>query len=198
MELIIAIASFAFVTSITPGPNNIMLTASGANFGFIRSLPHIAGIAVGLSLLNLGIGLGLGSIFQQFPVFQHVLKIVGSAYLLWLAFKMFNFRYADEDTTETSKPFSFLQAMSFQVINPKAWMMVISANASFSLTGDSYWVSVGFIILLYGLICPPSIMFWTGFGQVMRGFLKKPVFLRSFNITMAALTSGCVVFIWLD
>lgn len=198
IELLLAIASFAFVTSATPGPNNIMLTASGANFGFIKTLPHIAGIVAGVALLNLCIGLGLGTLFQQFPIVQTVLKIAGSAYLLWLAFKLLRFSYISDKGNKNTKPFSFFQALSFQYINPKAWVMVISANASFSLSGDQYWTSVWFIIVLFALIGLPSIMIWVAFGHIIKRYLGQPIFLKSFNVTMATLTAACIVFIWID
>jgi threonine/homoserine/homoserine lactone efflux protein len=153
-ELLLTIASFAFVTSATPGPNNIMLTASGANFGFVKTLPHISGIVAGVALLNLCIGLGLGALFQQFPIVQQVLKIAGSVYLLWLAFKLLGFSYISDEGDINAKPLSFVQALSFQYINPKAWVMVISANASFSLSGEQYWMSVWFIVLVFALIGP--------------------------------------------
>jgi len=196
IELLATLATFAFVTSATPGPNNIMLTASGANFGFVRTLPHIAGIAAGIALLNLCIGLGLGALFLQFPLMQDALKIVGSLYLIWLAIKLLGFSYAEKGPEVEARPFSFIQALVFQYINPKAWVMVISANASFSLSGDSYWLSVGLIILVFAIIGPPSVMIWAGFGQLIRQYLKQPGFLKIFNIVMASLTVGCVVFIW--
>jgi len=196
IELLAALATFAFITSATPGPNNIMLTASGANFGFVRTLPHIAGIVAGVALLNLCIGLGLGALFLRFPLLQDVLKIVGSLYLIWLAIKLLGFSYADKRPDIEARPFSFMQALVFQAINPKAWVMVISANASFSLTGDAYWISVGLIILVFAIIGPPSVMIWAAFGQLIRQYLKQPSFLKSFNIVMASLTVGCVVFIW--
>lgn len=197
-ELLLAIASFAFVTSATPGPNNIMLTASGANFGFVKTLPHIAGIVAGVALLNLCIGLGLGALFQQFPIVQQALKVAGSAYLLWLAFKLLGFSYVNEEGNSNAKPLSFFQALSFQYINPKAWVMVISANASFSLTGEQYWNSVWFIVLVFALIGPPSIMIWAAFGQMIRRYLGNPTFLKVFNVTMATLTATCILFIWVD
>jgi threonine/homoserine/homoserine lactone efflux protein len=197
-ELLIAIASFAFITSVTPGPNNIMLTASGANFGVIRTLPHIAGIAFGIALMNVLIGLGLGAVFQQFPIIQKILKIAGSAYLVWLAIKLLRFSYVDERGDTEGRPFSFLQATSFQYINPKAWVMVISANASFTLSGDLYWTSVWLIIGLFLLIGPPSIMLWTVFGQIIRQYLRNPAFLKGFNLVMATLTALCILFIWME
>lgn len=198
IELLLAIASFAFVTSATPGPNNIMLTASGANFGFVKTLPHIAGIVAGVALLNLCIGLGLGALFQQFPIVQQVLKIAGSAYLLWLAFKLLSFNYVSDKENNNATPFSFFQALSFQYINPKAWVMVISANASFSLNGEQYWLSVWFIILVFALVGPPSIMIWAAFGQMIKRYLGNSTFLRLFNVSMATLTAACILFIWME
>jgi len=198
IELLVAIASFAFVTSVTPGPNNIMLTASGANFGLTRTLPHIAGIVFGIALMNLVIGLGLGAVFQQHPVIQQVLKIGGSAYLIWLAVKLLRFSHVENSSDSGGRPFSFLQAASFQYINPKAWVMVISANASFTLSGDLYWTSVGLIIVLFILIGPPSVMLWTIFGQAIRRHLRDPAFLKGFNTFMASLTAMCIFFIWME
>ena len=197
IELILATTLFALITSITPGPNNIMLTASGANFGFKRTLPHVAGIICGMMLLNISVGVGLGTLFTQFPVVQQVLRIAGSAYLLYLAYKLLSFSSLGK-TADDAKPFSLFEATAFQAINPKAWIMVISANASFSLAGDLYWWSVVMIVTLYMIVGTPSIMLWAGFGQLMKRYLGQPAILRLFNITMATLTALCVVFIWLD
>jgi len=197
IELILAVTAFAFVTSVTPGPNNIMLTASGANFGFKRTLPHVAGIIVGMVMLNVSVGLGLGALFTQFPIFQQVLRVVGSAYLLWLAYQLLFFSSIGAKQ-EDAKPFSLIQAAAFQYINPKAWIMVISANASFSLIGEGYWWSVFMITTIYAIVGTPSIMLWAGFGQYIRRFLGRQNILRVFNSVMAALTALCIVFIWLD
>ena len=197
IELILTVITFAFVTSVTPGPNNIMLTASGANFGFKRTLPHVAGIIIGMMFLNISVGLGLGALFTQFPVLQQTLRIAGSAYLIWLAYKLLSFSSIG-NKAEDAKPFSLFQAVAFQYINPKAWIMVISANASFSLIGDGYWWSVFMITTIYAIVGTPSIMLWAGFGQYIRRFLGQQNILRIFNISMATLTALCVVFIWLD
>ena len=118
IEIIIAITLFALVTSITPGPNNIMLTASGANFGFKRTLPHVAGIIFGMMMLNVSVGLGLGTIFTQYPFLQQILRVAGSAYLLWLAYKLLSFSNINTAQADAT-PFSFIQAVGFQYINPK-------------------------------------------------------------------------------
>ena len=197
LELLLTVITFALVTSITPGPNNIMLTASGANFGFKRTLPHVAGIIIGMMFLNVSVGLGLGALFTQFPILQQILRVAGTAYLLWLAYKLLSFSSIGNNA-EDAKPFSLLQAIGFQYINPKAWIMVISANASFSLMGDGYWWSVFMITTTYMIVGTPSIMLWAGFGQYIRRYLGKQSVLKLFNITMATLTALCVVFIWLD
>lgn len=197
LELLLTVITFALVTSITPGPNNIMLTASGANFGFKRTLPHVAGIIIGMMFLNVSVGLGLGALFTQFPILQQILRVAGTTYLLWLAYKLLSFSSIGNNA-EDAKPFSLLQAIGFQYINPKAWIMVISANASFSLMGDGYWWSVFMITTTYMIVGTPSIMLWAGFGQYIRRYLGKQSVLKLFNITMATLTALCVVFIWLD
>jgi threonine/homoserine/homoserine lactone efflux protein len=164
----------------------------------MRTLPHIAGIAFGIVLMNMLVGLGLGALFQQYPIIQKVLKIAGSAYLVWLAIKLLRFSQVESNGENQGRPFSFLQATSFQYINPKAWVMVISANASFTLSGDLYWTSVWLIIGLFLLIGPPSIMLWTVFGQIIGRYLRDPVFLKGFNAIMASLTALCIFFIWIE
>ena len=198
IELLPGITTFVLVNTITPGPNNIMLTASGANFGFKRTLPHIAGIIIGVAALNLCTGLGLGALFTQFPLMQHILRVLGSAYLIWLAIKLLNFQHSDDDHDSEARPFSFWQTFFFQYVNPKVWVMVVYANASFSLSGADYWPSVWFITLIFALIGPPSIMLWAGFGQLIRHALKHSRVLKAFNILMAGLTASCVLFIWMD
>ena len=198
IELFATTATFAFVTSATPGPNNIMLTASGANFGLTRTLPHIAGIIMGVALLNISVGLGLGALFNQFPLIQQVLRLAGSAYLLWLAYKLLNFSTIGSSDSGPKRPFGFWQATAFQYINPKAWIMVISANASFSLSGDDYWLSVAMIILAFILVGSPSITLWAIFGQYIKHYLGNPRYLKCFNVGMALLTASCVLFIWME
>lgn len=198
LELIVTTAIFAFVTSATPGPNNIMLTASGANFGFIRTLPHIVGIIFGVALLNISTALGLGALFIQFPLLQEILRVCGSAYLFWLAYQLLQFSSVNRKNSGSAKPFTFWQATAFQYINPKAWVMVISANASFSIAGGDYWLSVMMITIMFLLIGPPSIMIWAGFGQYISRFLGDSFYLKCFNLSMAILTALCVFFIWMD
>ncbi|MCS5558910.1 MAG: LysE family translocator [Oceanospirillaceae bacterium] len=193
-ELFFAICLFALVTTGTPGPNNIMLTSSGANFGFRKTIPHMLGVNLGLNSLHLLMGLGLGAVFIQFPILQNILKVVGSAYLLWLAWKMLGNSVAA--TTNTPTPLTMLQAATFQYVNPKAWVMTIGANVSFSLEGDLYWTSVVAIIGAYFLVGPCTNTCWVIFGKAIGRYLSSSQRLKVFNIIMAGLTTSCVWFIW--
>ncbi len=118
-----ALAAFALVSSITPGPNNMMLMASGANFGLRRTVPHALGVGIGFTLMIVLVGVGLMGLFDLFPVLNIALKVVSVVYLLWLAWKIANAAAPDTDTGARGKPMTFVQAMLFQWVNPKAWSM---------------------------------------------------------------------------
>ncbi|MDI4637415.1 MULTISPECIES: LysE family translocator [Halomonadaceae] len=187
---------FAFSMTATPGPNNMMLTASGANYGFVRTLPHMLGISMGVMVLMGAVALGLGALFEQWPPLQQGLKVAGSAYLLWLAYKIAtapppNQRGPGED----ARPLTFWQAAAFQFANPKAWVMAISGIASFTLSGDAFLVSAMAIILVMGLISLPSISLWAGFGVALGRLMKTPRHWRVFNAVMGLLTAACVLMI---
>tara|TARA_B100000700_G_scaffold15695_1_gene15462 strand:- start:8883 stop:9491 length:609 start_codon:yes stop_codon:yes gene_type:complete len=187
---------FAFSMTATPGPNNMMLTASGANYGFVRTLPHMLGISMGVMVLMGAVALGLGALFEQWPPLQQGLKVAGSAYLLWLAYKIAtapppNQRGPGED----ARPLTFWQAAAFQFANPKAWVMAISGIASFTLSGDAFLVSALAIILVMGLISLPSISLWAGFGVALGRLMKTPRHWRVFNAVMGLLTAACVLMI---
>ncbi|NVK41712.1 MAG: LysE family translocator [Oceanospirillaceae bacterium] len=189
---------FAFSMSATPGPNNMMLTASGANHGFVRTLPHMLGISVGCMGLMSAVALGLGTLFEQWPVTQQALKLVGSLYLLWLAWKIANAPPPEKQAHGgAARPLTFWQAAAFQFANPKAWVMAISGIASFTLAGDAFVLSAVLVIVLMGLINLPSIALWTGFGVALGRLLKTPRHWRSFNQLMGGLTAACVAMILL-
>lgn len=132
MELVFAIALFAFSSGITPGPNNIMLMTSGVNFGIRLSLPHLAGICIGFPCMVLAIGLGLSAVFQAYPLLHLIIKYVGIAYLLYLAWLIANSSSRMEGK-QTAKPLSFVQAAAFQWVNPKGWIMAVGAIATFTV-----------------------------------------------------------------
>ena len=127
LELLSALLVFCFVSSITPGPNNFMLLASGVNFGFRRSLPHLAGVAIGFLWLILAVGFGLGTLLTLFPPLHLGLKIAGGAYLLYLAWKIASARTLSDGKTAAARPMTFFQAVLFQWVNPKAWVMAVTA-----------------------------------------------------------------------
>ena len=131
-EILIGLTGFAFVSSITPGPNNLMLMASGANFGFWRSIPHMLGILLGFTLMVFLVGLGLAQVFDAYPVLHDVLKVVSVVYMGWLAWKIAN-AAPPKKGEAAGTPMTFLQAAAFQWVNPKAWAMALTAVTVYSL-----------------------------------------------------------------
>lgn len=183
-DLLPALAGFAFVSSITPGPNNLMLMASGANFGFWRSIPHMLGIGIGFTIMIILVGLGLIGLFDLFPVSYSILKVFSIAYLTWLAWKIAN--SAPPKTGESSGvPMSFVQAALFQWVNPKAWSMALTAITAYA-PDRTVW-SILFVGLVFGIINLPCVSTWTVMGQQIRRILHRPRWLRAFNIAMAVL-----------
>lgn len=191
MDALPAFALYAFVTAITPGPNNIMLTTSGANFGFRRTMPHIAGIQIGFAVMMLAIGFGLGSIFIAEPRLQTALKFVGIAYLLWLAWKIAISRGSSNDEAANGRPMTFLQAALFQWVNAKAWIMTIGAFAVYGGGGDVRLILA--LTIVYAIVGTPTSVFWAGFGVGVRSLLAEPRYLRAFNIAMAALLVASII-----
>ncbi|MCH8499916.1 MAG: LysE family translocator [Marinobacter sp.] len=198
LPLLLATISFAFVTSATPGPNNLMLLASGANFGFRRTIPHMLGIVLGVALLLALTLAGLGELFMRFPPSQLALQVAGVAYLLWLSWKIATAPVgelsADGETLE-ARPFRWWQAAAFQFLNPKAWMMALAAISSFTLSGDLYLVSGLMVMVVFALVGLPAISLWAGFGVVIQQLLSSPRRQRAFNLAMGALTAATAVVI---
>ena len=185
LDLLIALTGFALVMSGTPGPNNMMVLTSGVNFGFRRSVPHMLGIAIGFGVMNGLVGLGLGQIFERWPVIYTVMKIVGAAYLLWLAWGIARSGPV-EGAAERGSPMTFLQAAAFQWVNPKAWVIAVSANSTYSLPGN-YLLSIVLISVVMTVVTLPCTAVWTAFGSAMRHFLRDPRIVRWVNLTMAVL-----------
>ena len=186
LDLLLAFVAFAFVTSATPGPNNVMVLASGANFGFRRSVPHILGIAFGCAVMVAGVGLGLGGLFRAYPVLYDVLRWVGAAYLLYLAWKIARSGSPKKSDSAGDKPLGFVGAAAFQWVNPKAWVMSLGAVTTYA-PRDGYLLNVLVVAVVFGLVCLPSLAAWTGFGTAFGRFLEHPVRLRVFNVGMALL-----------
>ncbi|WP_206996345.1 LysE family translocator [Trinickia mobilis] len=176
---------FALVTTITPGPNNAMLLASGVNFGFRRTLPHICGISAGVAVLMLSVGYGLGEAFRLFPRLYTALETASVVYLLYLAWKI-----GSSDQVQVKKgeprPMTFFEAVAFQWINPKAWMMVLTAATTLHLS-DNFGFNATLMAAVFVVIGFPSISLWAAGGLALRRFLSNRQRLRTFNITMAVL-----------
>jgi threonine/homoserine/homoserine lactone efflux protein len=186
LDTFLALLLFAFTTSITPGPNNMMLFASGVNFGFRRTIPHMLGVAIGFLVLLLAVGLGLGAVLHTVPLLYTVMKFAGGAYLIWIAWKIGTSRTLSEKNEGEVAPMSFLSAAAFQWINPKAWVMAVTAMATYTIP-ELYLGSVLIVGVAFAAVNFPSVSTWAGFGSALRNWLSDPVRLKWFNITMAVL-----------
>jgi len=183
-DLLLALWLYALVSSITPGPNNLMLLASGVNFGFWRTVPHILGIAFGHSFMVFVIGIGLAGAFQRWPLLQTILTVVSVAYLLWLAWKIAH-AAPPEPGEAGGKPLTPLQAAAFQWVNPKAWTMALGAITLYAPGTDL--TSVLAVVAVFASTNLPSVSLWAGMGTALRRLLRDPRWLRPFNWTMALL-----------
>lgn len=185
LEWFTALTTFAFVSSVTPGPNNLMLMASGANFGFRKTIPHMLGVSIGFTFMLILVGVGLAQLFQQFPWTYTVLKYAGTAYLLFLAYKIATATSIGSNAKANAKPFTFIQAALFQWVNVKAWTMALTAMTLYASSQEL--ISYVAVALVFGLVNIPSISLWTFLGIRVREFLTSERKLRVFNITMAIL-----------
>jgi threonine/homoserine/homoserine lactone efflux protein len=186
-DLVPALALFALVSSITPGPNNLMLMASGANFGVRRTLPHMTGVTLGFVLMVFLIGVGLIRVFEAYPVSNLVLKVVSVAYLLYLAYKIATAAPIKKGEA-TGRPMTFLQAALFQWVNPKAWTMAVTAVTVYA-AGNTL-IAIVAVAVIFGTVNLPSVAIWTLMGQQLARILTNPRRMVIFNWTMAALLIG--------
>lgn len=188
---VFALVTYMFVMSITPGPNNVMLTASGANFGFRRTLPHMLGIPLGFAFQTLLVCLGLGALFARVPHLQDTLAWVGAAYLIYLAWRLLGAGAVGR--SHSARPLTFIESVLFQFVNPKAWVMAITIATLFLPKGGSValaLVVMAAIMVGVNLCC---ITLWAGFGSAMRCFLDHAARRTVFNATMAALLAATAV-----
>lgn len=196
MESLFPLAVFAFVSSITPGPNNIMLTSSGIMFGFSRSIPHLLGVTVGFCVLLLICGMGIGSLLLALPSMHLILKTLGSGYLLYLAWKLRKMSFkADKDSN--ARPMSFVSAALFQFANPKAWIMGITSASAFLPLVEPFWLALCLYCLVFAAINLPCVSVWAGAGSVLRRYLAEVLWQRVFCTVMVLLTIYSAISIWL-
>ena len=191
-ELILAISAYNLVMYVTPGPNNSILTASGIKFGFIRSIPNIIGISSGHGIQLALVCFGLGSLFAQFPLLLEILKYIGAIYLLYLAWKMFgslNISIAEEK----SSPLKYYEAILFQFVNPKAWVICITAVSLFYPEKENLIIGTLFLVIMSTIINLPSISMWAFGGSVIRHYLSNEKLKKSVEWFLALLLLGTAI-----
>lgn len=183
-QTLIALSLFAVATLVTPGPNNLMLMTSGANFGMRRSVQHMAGVAYGFPLMAFAVGLGVMQLFDVWPPLRGIMTVLCAGYLLWLAFKIARTK-TQGTAKQGAKPLNFWQAAAFQWVNPKAWAMAIGAITLYAPGRDL--IAITWVVLAFALIGTLSATAWTGLGTVIRQWLAAPGRLIWFNRSMALL-----------
>jgi threonine/homoserine/homoserine lactone efflux protein len=190
-ETALALTGFAFAMSISPGPGNFLLLASGANFGFRRTVPTVLGISLGFLTMVFLVGIGLGEVLDRVPVLTFGLKLAGAAYVLWLALKIARSRaLGPGDPGRIEKPVSFVQAALLQLLNPKAWAVALILTVTYASPGSStggYLAGLMAMIALFAVVNIPSISVWAISGTALRGVLAKGNRIAAFNLAMAVL-----------
>ncbi len=185
LEIFLALTGFSLVSSITPGPNNLMLLTSGVNHGFRLTIPHMLGISGGFAFLLACVGIGLGQVLLYFPTAFTLLKIAGGTYLVYLAWRIATSGPLERGGRRV-KPMTFVQAAAFQWVNPKAWVMAVTAMTAYTGSGD-FLTSMLIVVLVFSAINLPCVSLWCGFGTMVRNFLEDEKRLRLFNGVMAVL-----------
>jgi len=192
MDYFIASVLFAISSSVTPGPNNIMVMTSGVNFGVRKSLPLLTGICVGFSAMLLLVGMGFGQLFEWLPELHIVIKCLGTAYLLYLAWLIA--RSANVETTsDHQRPFTFLKGALFQWVNAKAWVVATGAIAAFTSVGANFYAQNMTLAMTFLVVSFPCVGVWLLFGSMLKKVLRSPIYRRGFNYTMSALLVLSVV-----
>lgn len=187
--MLVATMAFAFVATVTPGPNNAMLAASGMAHGIRRTLPMMIGFLCGLLALLVLVAAGLGALLAQIPALHLGLKVASVAYLLWLASRLWR-ASASGDARSGPAPLGWLAGCVFQAINPKAWMMTVSAVGAYTRPGSGYWPSVALLIAVFALCGLGSGLLWSAFGSALRKGLTDPRSARRLGRAMAVLTAA--------
>ena len=195
LEIFLALLALAFTAAWTPGPNNIMLAASGVNYGLRRTIPHALGVALGFPVMIFAVAMGLGAIIAGSPALREAMRWAGAALLLWFAWRIATAGRAEGGAS--SRPLSFLEGAGFQWINPKAWAMALATTAQF-VTGQAVIVESLFCALAYAIAGLGSSLVWTSGGVWLRRFLSDDTRLRAFNIAMGLLVAAFVVYLFRD
>jgi len=185
-QLVIAYILFASAAAFTPGPNNVMLMTSGLNYGFQRSLAHLAGVTIGYSVMLGLVGLGLGAVFTAYPILQTILKYAGAAYLTWLAYVIATSKPTDAQSAAAGMPMTFTGAALFQLVNVKGWVIAVGSVSAYAAIASYPWN----MIVLATIVCVITLgssLTWLLFGTALQSLVKSPRAIRIFNIAMAVL-----------
>ena len=185
-DLVWALLVFVVVTLFTPGPNNTMLMTTGLNFGFRRGLPHLLGVSLGFAVMVLAVGLGLGALFQAYPAAYLILKYVGAAYLLYLAWQIASAGPIAEGSQGQGRPITFIEAAAFQWLNPKGWVMAVGAASAYAAVA-AFPFNMLLMSVLFGGLGILSCAAWLGFGTGLKRLLTSPRAVRAVNVMMALL-----------
>ena len=201
IEYFIPLLILCIVQSGTPGPNNIMLTASGKNFGYIKSIPHMLGVVLGFLSLIIVFGLGLTVIFSKYPIIQFVLRIVGSIYLLYLSYRIYT--SVNTEDLSKSKPITFMESSLFQYVNPKGVMMAITTisiytdHINFKYI-NSFNEGMIYILIAFTISNLIAVITWTSVGVFIGQFIKSARGIKIFNALMAFFLVLTIIWINLD
>jgi threonine/homoserine/homoserine lactone efflux protein len=196
IDLFLALVFFAFATAFSPGPNNTLLMASGVSFGLRKTIPMIFGVAIGFPLMIGCIGLGLGKIFETYPLIYTTMKYAGATYMLYLAWKIATSKFVTDEKEVDTKPLSFLHMASFQWINPKAWIMAVTALSTYTIA-SAYLTGVAYVVGAFFVMGIGSATTWVVFGASLRHVFRDPRYFKMINWALAAsLVLSLVPMIW--
>lgn len=194
MDVLLPLIGFSFVSAATPGPNNVLLWASGATFGFRRTVPHIVGTAVGIGAMALGVAVGIGALITAIPPLAFVMKLAGSAYLLYLAAQLA--RAGALEHANAARPMSVISGAVFQVINPKGWLFALGAMTTFRPASLPVEVGSALVVGTMVLVILPSASLWAAAGDTLSRFIAHDRRRRIVSLALAALVAATVVLVW--
>lgn len=197
MEVLLPLVSFAFVSSITPGPNNLMLSASGIAFGLRRTVPHLLGVSAGFVLLILLCGLGLGTLVASQPAAGAALRVLGTLYLLYLAWTLRG-GLVPGSVHAPARPLGFFQAAAFQFVNPKAWVMAVTAVSLFLPALQPRWLAVLLVGLIFVLVGFPCISAWALLGATLRRRLERESWQQGAALGLGLLLLYSIGMLWVQ
>ncbi len=195
MNELIALLGFAFVSSVTPGPNNVMLWASGATFGVRRTTRHVVGTALGIGAMALAVAAGLGTLITTVPMLGTAMKVAGSAYLLYLAWQIA--RSGGLQAATVSRPLGLVEAASFQLVNPKAWVFALGAITTFRPAGLPIATGSVLVAITMMLVIVPTAELWAAGGGALNGLLSGARTHRFVSLALAGIVAATVIWVWI-